>query len=501
MLLVAPTGAGKSLVYLVGGVLTDGPTLVVSPLLALQQDQIDRIEAAPGNVHAARISSAETERQRDEVLARAADGEVDFLFLAPEQLANDEVRRRLAGLGPGLVAVDEAHCVSAWGHDFRPDYLRLGELVGQLGAPRVVAMTATAAPPVRDDIVERLRLRRPAHVRDRLRPAEHRPRGRSAPPTSRNSGPGCWTRSREGRASSTAAPAGRPRSTPPRSPTRGAGRGLPRRAGRPPRAGGPRGVHGGRGRRRGRHLGVRHGDRQADSGSCARPGPGVAGHLLPGGRPRRARRGGRPRATLVYRPEDLALGRFFSAPVPRPGDVERCWRPRPPSATEPAQRSPSTRGSARARSAGSSTCARMSPADGRQAAATRSLAGDSGGPRRDRSLERSRVEMMRGYAETDRCRTEFLVGYFGERLGERCGVCDNCRAGVGAEPAERRGRAVRRCRREVRHEEFGEGVVTDLEEDRLDRALRRGRLPHAVARGRGRAGAARPLSIDRGEPH
>jgi ATP-dependent DNA helicase RecQ len=161
VLLVAPTGSGKSLVYLIGGVLTDGPTLVVSPLLALQQDQIDAIDAAPGDVHAARISSAETERQREEILDRAGAGELDFLFLAPEQLANDEVRRRLAELAPGLVAVDEAHCVSAWGHDFRPDYLRLGELVGHLGAPRVVAMTATAAPPVRQDIVERLRLADP----------------------------------------------------------------------------------------------------------------------------------------------------------------------------------------------------------------------------------------------------------------------------------------------------------------------------------------------------
>ena len=161
VLLVAPTGSGKSLVYLVGGVLTSGPTLVVSPLLALQQDQIDAIEAAPGDVHAARISSAETEGQRDEVLRRAANGEIDYLFLAPEQLANDEVRERLAELGAGLVAVDEAHCVSAWGHDFRPDYLRLGDLIAELGAPRVVAMTATAAPPVRDDIVERLRLADP----------------------------------------------------------------------------------------------------------------------------------------------------------------------------------------------------------------------------------------------------------------------------------------------------------------------------------------------------
>ena len=164
VLLVAPTGSGKSLVYQVAGVATGGCTLVVSPLLALQQDQVGALSSEAVGLRAARLSSAESAAERAATMADARAGELDFLFLAPEQLANDEVRAQLAEIAPSLVAVDEAHCVSAWGHDFRPDYFRLGDLLADVGAPRVVAMTATAAPPVREDIVERLAMRDPRTV-------------------------------------------------------------------------------------------------------------------------------------------------------------------------------------------------------------------------------------------------------------------------------------------------------------------------------------------------
>src|SRR4051794_1758914 len=163
VLLVSATGSGKSLTYQVPGVLIEGLTLLVSPLLALQQDQLD---ALPEHVRTrgARLSSAESQAERELVLDLAERGRLEYLAVSPEQLANEEVRERVAALRPSLVAVDEAHCVSTWGHDFRPDYLRLGRLIADLGQPRLVALTATAAAPVRDDIVERLGLRDPRVV-------------------------------------------------------------------------------------------------------------------------------------------------------------------------------------------------------------------------------------------------------------------------------------------------------------------------------------------------
>src|ERR687890_2349986 len=152
-LAVLSTGSGKSAIYQLAGLLSKGATLVVSPLIALQRDQVDALrERALG---AAQLNSSVPEGEREEALAELAEDALEFLFLAPEQLANAEVLDELAAARPTLVVVDEAHCISEWGHDFRPDYLRLGAAIETLGHPPVLALTATAAPPVQAEIAER----------------------------------------------------------------------------------------------------------------------------------------------------------------------------------------------------------------------------------------------------------------------------------------------------------------------------------------------------------
>src|SRR4051794_25056135 len=165
-LVVLPTGAGKSAIYQIPAVLLPGPTVVISPLLALQQDQIAALnERGDPAIRAVRVSSAETPNQQREAIAEIREGRAEFLFITPEQLSDPDRLAEVRALKPGLVAVDEAHCISAWGHDFRPDYLMLGDLIKGIGRPPVLALTATASPPVREDIVARLHLRDPeVHV-------------------------------------------------------------------------------------------------------------------------------------------------------------------------------------------------------------------------------------------------------------------------------------------------------------------------------------------------
>ncbi len=162
-LAVMPTAGGKSAIYELSGPLLSGPTVVISPLIALQRDQLATLEAG-GKMTAVVLNSAGTARERQHAMDQLSlDGRSpDFVFLAPEQLANGDVLHRLGRLRPVLLAVDEAHLVSRWGPDFRPDYLRIGPALEHLGHPVVLAVTATAAPPVRDEIVRRLKMRDPA---------------------------------------------------------------------------------------------------------------------------------------------------------------------------------------------------------------------------------------------------------------------------------------------------------------------------------------------------
>ncbi|MDF2762576.1 MAG: ATP-dependent helicase RecQ, partial [Thermomicrobiales bacterium] len=162
-LAVMPTGSGKSAIYQIAGAIIPGVTVVVSPLIALQQDQVEAIaEMDAGG--AALLNSALLAAEREEALDEFAQGATEFLFLAPEQFANEETFARVQASEPSLFVVDEAHCISEWGHDFRPEYLRLGAVIEALAHPRVLALTATASPPVRREIVERLGMREPRIV-------------------------------------------------------------------------------------------------------------------------------------------------------------------------------------------------------------------------------------------------------------------------------------------------------------------------------------------------
>ncbi len=162
-LVVQPTGAGKSAIYQIAGTLLEGPTVVISPLIALQKDQVDAIERS-GLAEAAAVNSRKRVAERKSALKRLDAGQLEYLFLAPEQLQRQETREHLQANPPSLFVVDEAHCISEWGHDFRPDYLQLGPMIESLGHPVVLALTATASPDVRAEIISRLGMRDPAMI-------------------------------------------------------------------------------------------------------------------------------------------------------------------------------------------------------------------------------------------------------------------------------------------------------------------------------------------------
>jgi ATP-dependent DNA helicase RecQ len=158
-LVVMPTGSGKSLIYQFAAMMTPGLTVVVSPLIALMKDQQDKLNAQ--GLDAVAVHSHLTARQAREAERRVAEGGGEFVFVTPERFRDRDFFEQLRGRDIELFVVDEAHCVSQWGHDFRPDYLALGAAAERLGRPPVLALTATATAGTRDDIVRSLRLRDP----------------------------------------------------------------------------------------------------------------------------------------------------------------------------------------------------------------------------------------------------------------------------------------------------------------------------------------------------
>ena len=483
VLVVLPTGAGKSAIYQVPALVVPGPTLVVSPLLALQQDQLEGIDDANAP-EAVAVNSAQRSSERRRAWEAVGTGAAEYIFLSPEQLAKDEVVNRLVQAEVGLFVIDEAHCVSAWGHDFRPDYLRLGQVIERLGHPPVIALTATAALPVRRDIVDRLGLRDHGEViasfdRPELRlSVEHHSDDQ---------------RKREAVVLHVRALLAEP----------GSRLGLVYTASRKDAESfaGQLGLAGVRAAAY--HAGMRRADREqvhedfledrldvvvatsAFGMGIDKPDVRFVAHASA---PEsldsycqqigRAGRDGDPaQITLFYRPEDLNLQRFLTArgaPERALVEVSKVLA-ETDEPVRPADLGQRTTVSAAQRTRAVNLLEQagtvLTDDHGRLA-----WVDDSVSPRRAvrRALEvaatheqltRSRIEMMRGYAETTGCRRQFLLGYFGEQLVEPCGNCDTCEDGTAqANPATDSAYAVNT---EVSHEEWGRGIVMSSEEDRL----------------------------------
>jgi ATP-dependent DNA helicase RecQ len=468
VVVLAPTGSGKSLVYQLAGVLRGGWTLVVSPLLSLQADQVDHLEQASG-VRAARLSSAEPAGRREELLGAVAEGGLDFLFLSPEQLARPELRERLAARPPSLVAIDEAHCVSEWGHDFRPDYLRLGELLDELEQrPVRVALTATAAPPVLASLADRLTLDDPLLlVADLERPGlhlavEHVPdadlrdeRVLDAVASYGDVAGLVYARTR--RAAEELAAALEQRGH--RAEAYHAGLGARRRtelqsafmAGEVPVLVATSAFG----------MGIDKPDVRFVVHAQA-PGS-VDAYFQEVGR---AGRDGEPaQALLLYRPEDLGLARFFAGGVPRRSSVAAVLAAvERTGSREPEQVAPV------AELGRAATTRVLNLLDLTDDPAHADVDAVRERAEAHRSLERSRVEMVRAYAESDRCRSAWLSGYFGQQA-DPCGHCDACDADPAVVP-ERHEESVHATVTElevetVTHPEFGSGTVVDHEDDRI----------------------------------
>src|SRR5215216_2823987 len=156
---VMPTGSGKSLCYQLPAMILDGVTLVVSPLIALMKDQVDALRARglPATFINSSISESEQRARIDSLRRR----EQKLVYIAPERFRSSRFNSALQSIPISLFAVDEAHCISTWGHDFRPDYLRLRSVIGSLGRVQTLALTATATPYVRSDIIQQLGLNQP----------------------------------------------------------------------------------------------------------------------------------------------------------------------------------------------------------------------------------------------------------------------------------------------------------------------------------------------------
>ncbi|HLH47416.1 MAG TPA: RecQ family ATP-dependent DNA helicase [Acidimicrobiales bacterium] len=483
-LVVVETGGGKSAVYQLAGPLLDGLTVVVSPLRALQRDQLHGLQEADAG-RAALLNADLGVRRRRAVLDDLGAGRLAFLLLSPEQLQNEEVAARLRRRPPALVAVDEAHCVSSWGHDFRPDYLLLGDVIASWGHPVTVALTATAAPPIREDIARVLGLRQPAVVlggvdRSNLwlgveRHTDGRAKDRAVlERAATTDGAGIVYAATRRRCDDLA-------DALPDAVAYHAG--LTARL------------------RREREEEFLAGEVRVVVATTAF-GMGIdkpdVRFVLHADAPQsldayyqqvgRAGRDGRPSdGVFYYRAEDLGMRRFLASGAPPPADhlVGVLDAVRDHEGGVRRQELVAATGlSARAVGAAVAALAEVGAVTGRRGqrvALKRSGARAGGGAGKEtvldavaerhdlrRRLSESRVAMLRAHAEGRECRWRQLRAYFGDDTEERCQHCDNCLDGRAEEVARDDGRADGYpVGARVRHEEWGDGEVLEREGDEI----------------------------------
>ncbi|MFB0619056.1 ATP-dependent DNA helicase RecQ [Streptomyces sp. AGS-58] len=483
-LVVMPTGSGKSAVYQVPALMLSGPVVVVSPLLALQRDQIAGLPEGGHGPGAVALNSDLGAAGTEAAWEAVRGGEARLLYLSPEQLAKDEVAERLAEVEPALFVVDEAQCVSSWGHDFRPDYLRLEQAVRRVGRPPLLALTATAAPPVRKEIAERLGMRRPRQLvtgfdRPNIRLEVRR-----------------FLDDDDRRRAVVERAAAEPKPGIVYAATRKdseyyaaelASLGLAAEA---------------------YHAGLRAAERARVhdaflSGAAdvvvatSAFGMGidkedvrfVVHASLPGSLDAyyqeigRGGRDGRPSlAVLHYRPQDTGMQTYFAGRSPSHDVLSEVADAVHDRGEDPADLDELHKDTGLSRNRVTAAVNLLEEAE----AVTTGEEGEvlpapdlSPGQAAERAArtaqahrltDRTRVEMARAYAETTGCRRDFLLGYFGEDYTAPCGNCDICDdedAGQGQERPAHPAAASYPVGTEVRHGQWGDGTVLSEDQDRI----------------------------------